>query len=240
MRRRNGSRRGRLRLRRRLRAGLRPHQGRTRRRRRGVGQRHFDAATGQFRLRDRRALHHGRTLGRTATASTPTTPPPRSIWRPSWPRNSAAGGDLLSDLDGDLDEATSPEHLDTRPHAPRGVRRARDHGRREGDRRQPHPRNSRRVLLERQTVRGTRPLHPRRARRVRVRHRTRRDTRPRPRRGVHRHFRSKVIYNVDRLGPGGKGYVEREERGKSHRTRLSRIGELWVRSHADGDTATEE
>lgn len=46
-------------------------------------------------------------------------------------------------------------------------------------------------------------------------------------------FRSKVIYNVDRLGPGGKGYIEREERGKSYRTRLSRIGELWVRSHSD-------
>ncbi|WP_224268338.1 DUF6293 family protein [Haloprofundus salinisoli] len=48
-------------------------------------------------------------------------------------------------------------------------------------------------------------------------------------------FRSKVIYNVDRLGPGGKGYIERDERGKSHRTRLSRIGELWVRAHADDD-----
>jgi hypothetical protein len=46
-------------------------------------------------------------------------------------------------------------------------------------------------------------------------------------------FRSKVIYNVDRLGPGGKGYVEQEAEGKSHRTRLSRIGELWVRAHAD-------
>ncbi|MFB6135465.1 MAG: DUF6293 family protein [Halobacteriaceae archaeon] len=46
-------------------------------------------------------------------------------------------------------------------------------------------------------------------------------------------FRSKVIYNVDRLGPGGKGYVEREEHGKSYRTRLSRIGELWVRAHAE-------
>jgi len=46
-------------------------------------------------------------------------------------------------------------------------------------------------------------------------------------------FRSKVIYNVDRLGPGGKGYIEREEQGKSYRTRLSRIGELWVRAHAD-------
>ncbi|WP_049982179.1 DUF6293 family protein [Halorubrum sp. BV1] len=48
-------------------------------------------------------------------------------------------------------------------------------------------------------------------------------------------FRSKVIYNVDRLGPGGKGYIEREERGKSYRTTLSRIGELWVRAHADDD-----
>jgi hypothetical protein len=48
-------------------------------------------------------------------------------------------------------------------------------------------------------------------------------------------FRSKVIYNVDRLGPGGKGYIEQEERGKSYRTRLSRIGELWVRAHTDRD-----
>ncbi|MGM0590928.1 MAG: DUF6293 family protein [Halobacteriota archaeon] len=48
-------------------------------------------------------------------------------------------------------------------------------------------------------------------------------------------FRSKVIYNVDRLGPGGKGYIEQDERGKSYRTRLSRIGELWVRAHADDD-----
>ena len=45
-------------------------------------------------------------------------------------------------------------------------------------------------------------------------------------------FRSRVLYNVDRLGPGGKGYIEQEEQGKSYRTRLSRIGELWVRSHA--------
>ncbi|QLG63278.1 HFX_2341 family transcriptional regulator [Halorarum salinum] len=44
-------------------------------------------------------------------------------------------------------------------------------------------------------------------------------------------FRSKVIYNVDRLGPGGKGYVEQESAGKSYRTQLSRIGELWVRAH---------
>jgi len=45
-------------------------------------------------------------------------------------------------------------------------------------------------------------------------------------------FRSKVIYNVDRLGPGGKGYIEQEKHGKSYRTRLSRIGELWVRAHS--------
>jgi uncharacterized protein YuzE len=44
-------------------------------------------------------------------------------------------------------------------------------------------------------------------------------------------FRSKVIYNVDRLGPSGIGYVERDERGKSYRISLSRIGQLWVRSH---------
>jgi hypothetical protein len=48
-------------------------------------------------------------------------------------------------------------------------------------------------------------------------------------------FRSKVIYNVDRLGPGGKGYIEQEEHGKSYRTRLSRIGELWVRAHTNGE-----
>jgi len=48
-------------------------------------------------------------------------------------------------------------------------------------------------------------------------------------------FRSKVIYNVDRLGPGGKGYIEQEARGKSYRTTLSRIGQLWVRAHADED-----
>ena len=48
-------------------------------------------------------------------------------------------------------------------------------------------------------------------------------------------FRSKVIYNVDRLGPGGKGYIEQESHGKSYRTRLSRIGELWVRAHSDGN-----
>ncbi len=46
-------------------------------------------------------------------------------------------------------------------------------------------------------------------------------------------FRSKVIYNVDLLGPGGKGYIEQESHGKSHRTSLSRIGELWVRAHSN-------
>lgn len=50
-------------------------------------------------------------------------------------------------------------------------------------------------------------------------------------------FRSKVLYNVDRLGPGGKGYIEQEDHGKSYRTRLSRIGQLWVRAHADSRTA---
>ncbi|MDZ7850292.1 MAG: DUF6293 family protein [Halodesulfurarchaeum sp.] len=45
-------------------------------------------------------------------------------------------------------------------------------------------------------------------------------------------FRSKVIYNVDRLGPGEVGYIERKAEGKSYRIRLSRIGELWVRTHA--------
>jgi hypothetical protein len=52
-------------------------------------------------------------------------------------------------------------------------------------------------------------------------------------------FRSKVIYNVDRLGPGGKGYIEQEEHGKSYRTRLSRIGELWVRAHSGNKDADD-
>jgi len=46
-------------------------------------------------------------------------------------------------------------------------------------------------------------------------------------------FRSKVIYTVDRLGPGGKGYIEQEKHGKSYRTTLSRIGGLWVKAHGD-------
>jgi len=52
-------------------------------------------------------------------------------------------------------------------------------------------------------------------------------------------FRSKVIYNVDRLGPGGKGYIEQEAGGKSYRTRLSRIGELWVNSHSDNGNGSD-
>ena len=51
-------------------------------------------------------------------------------------------------------------------------------------------------------------------------------------------FRSKVIYTVDRLGPGGKAYIEQEAHGNSHRTSLSRIGELWVRAHADDPPAS--
>ena len=50
-------------------------------------------------------------------------------------------------------------------------------------------------------------------------------------------FRSKVIYNVDRLGPGGVGYVDREADGKSYRISLSRIGELWVRTHSTEQTS---
>ncbi|MDT3436276.1 DUF6293 family protein [Haloarcula sp. 1CSR25-25] len=53
-------------------------------------------------------------------------------------------------------------------------------------------------------------------------------------------FRSKVIYNVDRLGPGGKGYIEQEEHGKSYRTTLSRIGQLWVRAHSAEDRERRE
>ncbi len=44
-------------------------------------------------------------------------------------------------------------------------------------------------------------------------------------------FRSKVIYNVRSLRE--KDLVEQTEEGKSHRTRLSRLGRLWVDSHED-------
>jgi len=43
-------------------------------------------------------------------------------------------------------------------------------------------------------------------------------------------FRSKVIYDVRSLRE--KGYVEQSERGRSHETRLSHLGRLWVRAHA--------
>ncbi|XGI84335.1 DUF6293 family protein [Halorutilales archaeon Cl-col2-1] len=48
-------------------------------------------------------------------------------------------------------------------------------------------------------------------------------------------FRSKVIYNTRSLRE--KGYILQEESGKSHETRLSRLGELWVESHRH-DTET--
>jgi len=44
-------------------------------------------------------------------------------------------------------------------------------------------------------------------------------------------FRSKVIYNARSLHD--KGYVEQSESGKSHETRLSHLGRLWVSSHED-------
>ncbi|SDJ48900.1 hypothetical protein SAMN05216226_10459 [Halovenus aranensis] len=53
-------------------------------------------------------------------------------------------------------------------------------------------------------------------------------------------FRSKVIYTVDRLGPGGKGYIEQESDGKSYHTTLSRIGRLWVRAHSGRDRDGQE
>ncbi|MDY7080829.1 MAG: aspartate kinase, partial [Halobacteria archaeon] len=43
-------------------------------------------------------------------------------------------------------------------------------------------------------------------------------------------FRSKVIYNTRSLRE--KGYIEQVEKGKSHETRLSRLGNLWVQSHS--------
>jgi hypothetical protein len=49
-------------------------------------------------------------------------------------------------------------------------------------------------------------------------------------------FRSKVIYDVRSLRE--KGYVEQAKRGRSHETRLSHLGRLWVRAHG-GKTETE-
>ena len=40
--------------------------------------------------------------------------------------------------------------------------------------------------------------------------------------------------------PGGKGYVEQRREGKSYRTRLSRIGQLWVRAHAENEPIAVE
>lgn len=45
-------------------------------------------------------------------------------------------------------------------------------------------------------------------------------------------FRSKVIYDARSLRE--KGYVEQAERGRSHETRLSHLGRLWVRAHEGG------
>jgi hypothetical protein len=45
-------------------------------------------------------------------------------------------------------------------------------------------------------------------------------------------FRSKVIYDVRSLHD--KGYVEQSESGKSHETRLSHLGRIWVRAHDGG------
>ncbi|MDY6780762.1 MAG: aspartate kinase, partial [Halobacteria archaeon] len=50
-------------------------------------------------------------------------------------------------------------------------------------------------------------------------------------------FRSKVIYNTRSLAE--KGYIEQVERGKSHETRLSRLGWLWVESHSRSDEVEE-
>ncbi|MCX2819955.1 DUF6293 family protein [Haladaptatus sp. F3-133] len=49
-------------------------------------------------------------------------------------------------------------------------------------------------------------------------------------------LRSKVIYDVRSLHE--KGYVEQTESGRSHETRLSHLGRLWVRAH-DGSTNDE-
>jgi hypothetical protein len=42
-------------------------------------------------------------------------------------------------------------------------------------------------------------------------------------------FRSRVQYNVERLTE--KGYVQRDDTGNSHRVALSKMGDLWVRTH---------
>jgi len=51
-------------------------------------------------------------------------------------------------------------------------------------------------------------------------------------------FRSKVIYDARSLRE--KGYVEQSERGRSHETRLSHLGRLWVRAHGGDAEIPEE
>jgi hypothetical protein len=46
-------------------------------------------------------------------------------------------------------------------------------------------------------------------------------------------FRSKVIYDARSLRD--KGYVEQTETGRSHETRLSHLGRLWVKAHEGAD-----
>ena len=46
-------------------------------------------------------------------------------------------------------------------------------------------------------------------------------------------FRSKVIYDARSLRD--KGYVEQTETGRSHKTRLSHLGRLWVKAHEGAD-----
>lgn len=41
--------------------------------------------------------------------------------------------------------------------------------------------------------------------------------------------RSRVQYNVEELAQ--KGYVQREKAGNSHKVSLSKMGNLWVRTH---------
>ncbi len=43
-------------------------------------------------------------------------------------------------------------------------------------------------------------------------------------------FRSKVIYNTRSLCD--KGYVKQIKKGRNHKTKLSHLGELWVKSHS--------
>ena len=49
----------------------------------------------------------------------------------------------------------------------------------------------------------------------------------------------KLLQNLVCFGPGDRGYIEQESQGKSYRTRLSRIGALWVRAHSGERGETE-